>query len=323
MLHKRAVFALVFFSIFLSASAALSCDYCLLSQGISPLETMKGAGVRINERYSSLKDVYHGDDKVANPGAKEEYYTTEVTGFYGITDGLLVAVTAPFKIARLNGHLHVHSDGDVEAHPDSGRTEGLGDVAVVARYSFFSAHTLDSTTTVAGLWGVKLPTGKTNNRTDDGGSFLDAHLQNGTGSYDFLAGFSVSRSMKNLTLSGNLLAAITGDGRAGDTEHRFGNTLNYDITARYRVYPLGTGQAGPALHIALGLNGEVMDREIEDGVELANSGGHKIYLTPGVQFALAPHWIAEASYHAPVYIRVNGTQLAEESRAVGGITYLF
>jgi len=43
-------------------------------------------------------------------------------------------------------------------------------------------HTIDTTTTVAGLLGAKFPTGNTDGKTEDGADFLDAHLQLGTGS---------------------------------------------------------------------------------------------------------------------------------------------
>lgn len=313
-------------SILIAAIAAKTeaCDFCILSQGISPLETLKGSGVRINERYTNMGSVYKGTEEKTNPGAKEEYWTTEITGFYGITEDLMLLGVVPYKKTKLDGHLHVHEDGDMEVHKDmKGEESGIGDVALLGRYTFFKTHTIDTTISFAGLLGVKFPTGKTNGKTDDGMEYLDSHLQLGSGSTDFLLGLSMSHAVQRSSISANLLAAITTDGKAGDTKHQFGNTLNYDITAKYRVHPAEFAPTSAQLFFSLGLNGELREREKAAGVEDVNSGGHTIYLTPGVQVVAAPHWVFELSYQHPVYHNLYGTQLAEDYKVNGGVTYLF
>lgn len=306
-------------------SSGFACDYCLLSQGISPLDTLKGAGIRINERYTVLDKVYRGTEKIANPGVKEEYLTTELTGFYSITGDMMLLAVVPFKKNRMSGELSVMPDGSVEAMSDmKGDDSGLGDVAILGRYTFLRKHTLDSTTTIACLFGIKLPTGKTNSKTEDGMEFLDSHLQLGTGSTDFLAGLSFNHTVQRFSLSANLLGTVTTEGKTGDKDHKFGNMLNYDITAKYRVHP-GTaiGPVGPQLFLALGLNGELRAREKEEGVRVDDSGGNTIYLSPGIQVVVAPHWAFEFSYQHAIYHNLNGTQLGENYKAIGGVTYLF
>jgi len=313
-------------SILLLAVAAKTeaCDFCILSQGISPLETLKGAGIRINERYTNMGGVYKGTEEKTNPGAKEEYWTTEITGFYGITEDLMFLGVVPYKKTKLDGHLHVHSDGDIEVHKDmKGEETGIGDIAALGRYTFSKTHTIDTTTSVAGIAGVKFPTGKTNGRTDDGMEYLDSHLQLGTGSTDFILGLSMSHAVQRLSLSANLLGVIPTEGKAGDTKHQFGNTLNYDITAKYRVHPAVSAPLSTQLFFSLGLNGELREREKVAGAEDVNSGGHTIYLTPGVQVVAAPQWVFELSYQHPVYHNLYGTQLAEDYKVNGAVTYLF
>ena len=305
------------------AAKTEACDFCILSQGISPLETLKGAGIRINERYTNMESVYKGAEEVTNPGAKEEYWTTEITGFYGITEDAMLLTVIPYKKTKVDGHLHVHEDGEVELESVKGGASGLGDIAVLGRYTFFKTHTIDTTTSIAGIAGIKFPTGKTDAKTDDGMEYLDSHLQLGTGSTDFLLGLSMSHAVQRLSLSANLLGAITTEGKAGDTKHQYGNTLNYDITAKYRVHPAVFAPLSTQLFFSLGLNGELREREKGNGTELVNSGGHTIYLTPGVQVVVAPHWVLELSYQHPVYHNLYGTQLAEDYKVNGGVTYLF
>lgn len=318
------LFIYIVVSILITISPVEACDWCLLSQGISPLETFKGRGVKVTERYTILKSVYTGTDEITNPGAKEEFWTTEFTGFYGITEDLLLVAVIPLRKTILDGHLHVHEDGEVEVHSDmKGDEFGLGDIGMLGRYTFLKRHTIDTTTTVAGLLGFKLPTGKTDGKTEDGAEFLDAHLQLGTGSTDFLLGLSLNHVIRRFSMAVNLLGAITTEGEAGDIKHQFGNILNYDFTAKYRVYPGVSAPSGPQLFFALGVNGELREREEEDGVELDNSGGHTIYLSPGAQVVVAPRWVFELSYQYPVYHNLYGTQLGEDYKATGGVTYLF
>lgn len=302
-----------------------ACDWCLLSQGLSPLQTMSGSGIRVSQRYTRLEDdLYHGSDREHNPGAEEEYWTTEFAGFYGVTENMTLMVTVPVRKTRIDGHMHRHHDGEMELHSDmKGEESGLGDISVLARYTFFKSHSLDSIFSAAVLAGVKLPTGDTDGRTDDGMEYLDAHGQLGTGSTDYLAGISLNYAAGRASVSANVLGARTGRGETGDEDHRFGNMINYDITGKYRVYPGEAGPGGTQVFLALGVNGEYRERETEEGTEVYDSGGHTVYLSPGIQVVLAPHWVIELSYQHAVYHNLFGTQLGEDFRTVGAITYLF
>jgi len=319
-----AFFAMLFF--ISSVSLSLACDFCLLSQGISPLETISGkGGIRINQRYTMLNSVYTGTkDVTPSVKPKEEYWTTEVTGFYSIAEDLMLLAVVPLKKNTLDGHLHVHSDGDMEVHTDmKGETSGLGDIALLGRYTFLKKHTLDSTTAVAALLGVKLPTGKTDGKTSDGAEFLDAHLQLGTGATDFIFGLSLNHAIQRFSLSANILDAIHTEGKAGDKTYQFGNIINYDVTGKYRVSPSELAPERNQWFLALGINGELRDKEKEGGVTVDNSGGHTIYLTPGIQLVAAPHWVVEALYYHSIYHDLYGTQTGENYKASAGVTYLF
>lgn len=308
-----------------TTAGSYACDFCILSQGISPLETLQGSGIRVNERYTLVNKAYEGTRSFTlDPEAKEEYWTTEFTGFYGITEDLTLLGIVPLRKTSLDGHLHVHADGEAEVHADmTGGETGLGDIAVLGRYSFFKRHALESTTTTAALAGIKLATGKTDGKTDDGSEYLDAHLQLGTGSTDFLLGLSFSHALERLSLSANLLGTITTHGKAGRKDHRNGHALNYDLTAKYRAHPAGAGPVGPQLFLALGINGELRDREKERGVEAANSGGHTVYVSPAIQLAMASRWVFELSYQQAAYHNLNGKQPGENYKANGAVTYLF
>lgn len=301
---------------------AAACDYCLISQGISPLLVQNGAGLKIAQRYTRLDDVYEGTNKVDNPGVKEEYWATELSGFYGFSDRFLVLVNVPVRKTRGGGELVEGPDGELESEKMTGGATGVGDLSVLGRYTVFSHHTLDASTLLAGVFGLKFPTGSTNRHSDQG-EYLDAHLQLGTGSTDLLLGLSANHTLGRYAVSANLLASITGEGETGDMRHRFGNSLNYDVTGKYRIAPTAIGQASNELFLSLGVNGEYRRREKLDGETVPDSGGHTIYLTPGVQYLAGTHWVLEGTWQYAVYHDLHETQLGENYRVVASATYLF
>jgi len=288
-----------------------ACDFCMLSQGISPLDTLKGMGVKISERYTLLDRLYQGSSKIANDGTKEVHWTTELTGFYGITPEFMAMAVLPYKNGRTNDAM------------GAGSASGLGDIALLGRYTFVKSETTDATTVMAGLAGVKFATGSTNAKTADGMGYLDSHMQPGTGSTDYLFGLSYSHALSRLSVSANMLGTIAKEGKFGTKRHRFGNALNYDVTGKYRVAPEAFEPAKPQVFLALGINGELRQQEREDGAAVPDSGGNTVYLSPGLQLVLAPNWVVDLSYQHAIYHHLKGTQLGETYKVVSGITYLF
>jgi hypothetical protein len=306
-------------------SSVPACDFCLLSQGISPLDTMKGSGVKVSERYTLLDQAYQGTGRQTSPGAREEHWTTELTGFYGITPEFMLLGVLPYKNGKTNGEMMLDPDGTPSGLDagGAGTASGPGDVALMGRYTFVKQENPETTNILAGLAGIKFPTGKTNAKTAAGLDYLDSHMQPGTGSTDYLLGLSFSHSRQRFSLSANLLGTITTAGKFGNTSHEFGNSLNCDVSAKYRMYPDAFSPMKPQFFVALGLNGEVREREKIDGDTIPDSGGNTIYLAPGLQLVFAPRWVVELSYQHAVYHNLNGTQLGETYKVVSGVTYLF
>jgi hypothetical protein len=308
-----------------SAVVGNACDFCLLSQGISPLDTIKGNGIKITERYTLLDQAYRGTEEVPALGARETHWTTEFTGFYSPMPHLTLLAVIPYRAGETSGELMPGSDGTSTEldTAGAGSARGIGDVALLARYTFVALDRPGSTTRIAAQLGVKFPTGSTDAKTDDGEEYLDSHLQPGTGSTDFMLGLSLSHALQRLSFAANLLGTLPGEGEFGDTSHQFGNALNYDVSAKYRVYPGVAAPRAPQFFAVLGVGGEWRGKETIAGATEENSGGNTVYLVPGLQLTLAPHWVFDLTYQAAVYHDLGGTQLGETSKTVGGVTYLF
>ncbi|MBI3753733.1 MAG: transporter [Deltaproteobacteria bacterium] len=321
------IFLLATFFIVSLTGLSFSCDYCMLSQGLSPLQTTTGIGLRVDERYTTLNKMFKGTSEVDNPGNEETHLTTQITGFYAINPDLTALVIVPYVQRTMKEW------DDVEMTFMKGKASGLGDIVLMGRYTFYRRHELDSTTIVAGQVGVKLPTGATNAK-DDMGMYMDAHMQPGTGSYDYLLGLNLSHAIGRFTIATNLLYSINNEGKkgktgmdTGDEKHQFGNMFSYDATGIYRIYP--ATPPGPTVSLALGVAGEWRDKEKIDGVTQDGSEGHVIYLNTGLLFIPHPQWIVELNYRPAIYHDLPAnpttgeTQMGEDYKATLSVSHLF
>lgn len=328
-----------------------ACDYCLISQGLSPLDTVNGRGVRLTQRYTELNSVYEGEEELANPGAEELYYTTELAGFWLPFQRLTVLGVLPLRVTHVDGHLaHGHADdahlGEADEHAEdpeydgakhehsaapevpgvdkqTGGDEGIGDLSFLLRFKAFERHTLEATTTVAILGGIKAPTGATDGRADDG-SYLDAHLQLGTGATDGLFGLAAHHVRGRWSLAANLLAAVKGEGEeAGHLDYEYGDSVNYDFNLRCRVWPALAGVGEHQTFMALELAGELRDLEHAAGLVVEGTGGHVVFIQPGLQHYWGSRVILELSAQVPVHHSLLGTQLGDDLKLMGGVTLLF
>src|SRR3989304_5685969 len=128
--HLWATFFLIISAVALGADLSHACDYCLLTQGLSPLQTTTGLGIRIDERYTVLNSMYNGTDKVDNPGNKETHLTTQVTGFYAINPDLTALVVIPYVRTTMK-----EWDEGVAIFME-GKGIGVGDTAIPSAPSF-------------------------------------------------------------------------------------------------------------------------------------------------------------------------------------------
>jgi hypothetical protein len=285
------------------------CDFCLASQGISPLE-VGSSGVRADLRYLSLGTMYQDGTKVENREHElETHLTQQYSLHYSFSPRFSLGAFVP--IAKRHSE-RLNETGQIV----TGNEFGLADVILLLRYKALVAHTMETTSIITFAAGAKLPTGKTDGR-DSEGNLLDAHIQLGTGSTDVLLGLSGFLTFDRIALVGNLLGAITSQGANG---HQFGNILNYDTSVRYRLYPSDYGDT--QLFATFGVYGELRGKEIQDGTPIASSGGNVLFLSPGFQLFPLPSITIEASYHIPIVHALNGTQLGEDYRVMAGVQFI-
>lgn len=226
---------------------------------------------------------------------------------------------------------HAHDETPVVR--DLGDATGLGDLTVLGQYRWH--HDTVMRRQAAWLFGFKAPTGRTDVR-DSGGGRLETHHQPGSGSWDALMGTAFTRAWGIGTLDASLLYTHTGN---GSQDTRLGRGISYNLGFSRRLGTRGRAE-GPHAHehaehphvheaaapaqagdatttltwdLMLELNGEWHDRERQAGETVANSGGHLLYVAPGLRAGLGG-WSAGLSLGAPVVKDLNGIQSEPEYR---------
>lgn len=310
-------------------SPAFACDYCLLYQGSSPLET-NGFSVRIDTRYLVLNSRFVQNHRVENPsGAAETYWTTQLSAIIPLVQNTSLLLSFPVSRRTSTEDAHA-SAGSVLQNRDSrgghalrpvafesavdDRAVGIGDATALVRYRFWhrmGAEWVFSATAAAGL---KLPTGLTTAHNALG-DYVDAHIQPGSGSLDPVIGVSGFAGAELWGFSASVFGWFPGPGVRG---YRFGNIVNAQVGTVYGVLPELFGDV--AVFAGVDIGGEWHAAESQDGIPDENTGGSTVYFAPLLRADFS-HISVEAGAQIPIDHSLRGEQFGETYRLSAGVQY--
>ena len=311
----------------------------------------------ISNNEISISDLerYATDDQDVHSTA--HLLSISFNGAYAINDKLLIGFSLPY-IERANlietahhdeaNHQHEEdSDGEEEDHHgdeteeelvvSQGDISGIGDASFFAQYRFLS--NTDANMHATFIFGIKTPTGKTNQRSNENELF-EAEHQPGTGSWDPLFGLAYSKSWGHLAMHTNILYSISTD---GSQDTNIGDFFNYNLALTYRFakktstsHHQHDKEISDHLHhdkiesipskywdIILELNGDWRDK-VTVGNQIENhTGGNIVYLNPGFRFGLGQSWSANLSFGIPIVENLNGIQSEPNFRFLSGVNIAF
>jgi hypothetical protein len=205
---------------------------------------------------------------------------------YGFTPRLTAFATVPILAAQ-----------KLEAAGSSERDSAIGNLRLLARYMLYvDDYAALSTRRVALLAGLKLPSGAD---------------RIGTPTFDPSAGGVATWTANRHELDLDLLFEL-GTKRHGVES---GNRLRYDLAYRYRLWPDRFRGGLLQLNGLVELNGARTTRRREHGETISDSGGHTLFVSPGLQLA-ALRWIVELSLQIPAVQNLHGDQLETDYIAV-------
>jgi Putative MetA-pathway of phenol degradation len=259
---------------------------------------------------------------------------------YGLTKDFTIAARLPYLA---NSEIR-ETDVDGPGVNARGGVFGFGDVSITGTYRFI--NDVRNGFDAALIVGVKAPTGRTDAR-DNSGELFETEHQPGSGSWDALLGAALSKQIGLTTLSANALYTFAGD---GSQDTRLGDRLSYGIAASYRLWSSGGGHDHPmklgakfdgmmrhggvdhaeeaahspatAFDVSLGLNGQWSDKQTVAGERDDNTGGHVLYLTPGVKLTI-DKWAGFVNVGIPIARDFNGIQSEPRLQVTTGVSVRF
>lgn len=228
------------------------------------------------------------------PGVSIRRFIFPCAAVWGFRRDTNLMVVAPFAVvdfeSRLNGTRFEQT------------RSGLADALVLVQYDgFYNKSVHEGFTRLGGQFGVKLPTGRSGFTSDA----LD---------YVFVGIFSQVRGRHWLVTDSQFTLTT-----CNDSGVKVGNTWSYDGAYKFRISRL----EGPNVFGLLEANGEVAGRTRINGTMVPDSGGHLLFLSPGLEFLPTRRLVLEFSLPIPVVRDLNGPQVKPRVSWIAGFRYLF
>lgn len=230
---------------------------------------------------------------------------------YAIDPRWGASVTLPVT-SRSHSHIHNHheDDGSIAHETEAWNFSRIGDMRVVGRYQFMG----DGLSPSAGLnFGVKLPTGS--HKVDNAdGQRAERSLQPGTGTTDGIVGAWYRLPLDDGD-SALFAQAMTQVAIGQSDGFRPGNQYSVDVGWQRQLAP----------HWAAFVQANFQLRSRDSGIdaEPEDSGSRKLFLSPGLSYAIARDFQVYAFAQLPVRQHVNGVQLTADWAAMLGVSKSF
>ena len=196
------------------------------------------------------------------------------------------------------------------------RADGLGDIQLNGKYTFFRKDAPFSRLQAAILGGLKFPTGS---NSEGPGITAAPPLQLGSGSVDGIVGSAAGYTTMHWSFEGGLTYKINSEA----DNFRFGNVLTYDLYVAYQTYPDWPTPEFSQLNFSLELNGKTSEENEVNGRAVGTSGGTVVYISPGIQYILSGNLLVETGVQLPIVREFDRGQLEPDYNVLFGFRYLF
>lgn len=202
---------------------------------------------------------------------------------------------------------------------DERHAQGIGDAVLFAQYTLFSQP---GYSLLLGA-GTEVPLGSTLERDALTGLPYHPDLQPGRGAWSFLgsskfAVFLPFRPTLSFDLQLTYRLAPSADRYEGLQAYQFGEELRL-LGGLADRFSLGGIFVDPSVQLLYRRTG----RDRINGLPASNTGGHWLHLRPGLQLAFSPALQLSAFVEAPLWWRLQETQLTTSLRARLSLMYSF
>ena len=225
---------------------------------------------------------------------------------YGITDTLSISLQVPY-VERRSREVH-----EEEFLGEKQNSTGLGDSILLGKYKFY-----DKQFGLAGIFGLKLPTGNTNERNKSGERF-EPELQPGTGSLDYMVGISANKKINHLIiLDGTALYHLKSE---GSQDYEFGDIIR--VTAGATIHVIDRNKK-PTLNLLSEVITQFANKDEQDGKTIRDSGGTTIFFAPGISSHVTEQLKTTLSVPVPIFQALGGEHQELDFNVLFSMSYSF
>lgn len=299
---------------------AFACDLCAVyNVSAARGEATAGWHLSVAEQFTHSGTLHENDDQVSNPaGQFRDSSITSVLLGYNFNERFGLSVNLPFIARRFKRVEGFETERGTEA--------GLGDMSLLGRYVLYAKPEHEYSLFVSLLGGVEFPTGDPDRLREEvnevevpGATESGVHgdsLALGSGSYDFVTGFSANARWRRLAFAADLQYFIR---TRGEFDYRFGNELS--VAGGPGLYLFFREELTLAVYASINYETKEIDRiagEKKDEGILTTW-----YAGPGLIFTWGEKLSASANVDLPLGIASRGVQTVPDYRVRGGLNWTF
>ena len=219
-------------------------------------------------------------------------------------------VVIPYNVSTrfLVGGIFPYFNKNLDTNAGSMSSNGLGDAKLFAKYVVHQIDKRQETIRFVLKSSVTLPTG------DE-----DANPALGDGTTDYSFGVVAGWIKPRVSLTTEGVYSLNTSRRGTN----YGDSFAYNFALGYRLSPrVYERYPSPQVNVYLELNGLTTKRDKLNGLNLENSGGTSLLLSPGIQYIGGRKWLVEGSIQFPIVENLNGSQLETDIIASLGLRIL-
>ncbi|HED13055.1 MAG TPA: hypothetical protein ENI62_05265 [Gammaproteobacteria bacterium] len=262
----------------LAWSIGLMLGLTQIAQAHEPIFT---PGAHVHSKGGHELTLQYGRDRSSGAGEAETKQEFSLEYEYGITANWTIKAEAPLVDRKVNGN----------------QSSGLGDLTLGTKYRFIRKDLPGQQFSTALLLQAKLPAG---------GDSKNPRL--GSGSTDIVVG--LFHGLESRRWYYNVAARYRRNAQ-GSGGLRKGDKVLLDLVGGVR--PVLTKYKEPDTVLFLELNWEDAQHDSLNGVNLANTGGSELFISPGVFWTVGVYAIT-AGVQIPLAERLNGSQPSSDYR---------
>ena len=256
--------------------------------------------------YNTLKDLMTFSERLNDDSRIRNTHSILLENSYEFTKAF--SISSLFSYVRQERIITTLSQNE-----DITVNQGLGDAILLFRYKVLGRKESSRNQLLLGA-GPKFPLGRAD-YTDSRGITLPADLQPGTGAWDIMLWSNyayqglLGRENLSFNINSTTRLTTTNERYNGRQAYKFGNEFQIQVGLQDR-FLLGSILFDPLLILRY----RAVGFDKVNGNNFDNTGGHWLYLRPGLNINLDPQTALRFMGDIPVYRRLEGTQLTTSYR---------